>query len=134
MRGRHFFLPVLALLLPSGMGRAGDRPSPTASTAPAARQSASWEVLRKALVSRDYSIRLLATQALGDIQRIDVTSWLEHALGDPEHDVRVSAVDSLRRIGSRRALDVLRTVRDDQAEALDIRALAASALLSHSDE
>jgi HEAT repeat protein len=93
------------------------------------KDNASWAVLRKATESRDYSVRLLVVQALGSVRSADVTPWLEHALGDPEHDVRVAAIDSLRRIGSKRALALLRTVRDDESEALDVRALAASVLL-----
>jgi len=98
------------------------------------KENASWAVLRKAIQSRDYAVRLLATQALGGIRSVDVTAWIEHSLADPEHDVRVAAVDALDRVRSRRALELLRSVRDDETEALDIRALAASALINHADE
>jgi HEAT repeat protein len=89
----------------------------------------SLEVLREAVMSRDYETRLFAVQALGAVRTIDATRWLEHALGDPEHDVRVAAVESLRHLGSARAAALLRSVRDDKHESLDIRALAVSALL-----
>ncbi len=99
-----------------------------------AKENASWAVLRKAIQSRDYAVRLLATQALGGIRTVDVTGWIEHSLADPEHDVRVAAIDALDRVHSRKALTLLRSVRDDESEALDIRALAASALINHPDE
>jgi HEAT repeat protein len=104
----------------------------TASHAAPKSENRSWAVLREALKSRDYAVRLLATQGLGDLHGVDVAPWLAQSLGDPEHDVRVAAVDALSRIGSARALALLRSVRDDATEALDIRALAAVALLAHS--
>jgi HEAT repeat protein len=98
------------------------------------KETPSWAVLRRALQSRDYAVRLLAVQALGSVRSVDVTSWLEHCLSDPEHDVRVAAVDALDRLHSRRGLLLLRSVRDDESEELDIRALAAGALINQSDE
>jgi HEAT repeat protein len=98
------------------------------------KESPSWTVLRKALLSRDYSVRIIVTQGLGDVRGVDVTPWLEHALGDPEHDIRVAAVDALRRIGSPRAVPLLKTVRDDTSEALDVRALAAIALINRTGQ
>lgn len=112
-------------------GRRGDAPR---SLAAPSKENASWAVLRKAIQSRDYAVRLLATQALGGIRTVDVTNWIEHSLADPEHDVRVAAIDALDRVHSRKALTLLRSVRDDESEALDIRALAASALINHTDE
>jgi HEAT repeat protein len=105
----------------------------TSALASPATETPSWAVLRQALKSKDYAVRLLATQALGGIRTVDVSGWIEHSLADPEHDVRVAAVDALDRMGSRRALALLRSVRDDETEAIDIRALAASALINHSD-
>lgn len=107
---------------------------PARALAAPGKESASWAVLRKAIQSRDYAVRLLATQALGGIRTVDVTTWLEHVLADPEHDVRVAAIDALDRVHSRKALTLLRSVRDDESEALDIRAVAASALINHADE
>jgi HEAT repeat protein len=80
-------------------------------------------------MSRDYATRLIAVEALGTVDRVDTTPWLAHALGDPEHDVRVAAVQALSHLRFPRAERLLRSVRDDVEEALDIRALAASALL-----
>jgi HEAT repeat protein len=97
-----------------------------------ATNSASWNVLRRALASQDYATRLLATEALGTIRPVDAASWVEPRLADPEHDVRVAAVDALSKIGTRRALHLLTSVRDDDKEALDVRALAAAALIDHS--
>jgi len=112
----------------------GAQPGRTpAALASPAKETPSWAVLRQALKSKDYAVRLLATQALGGIRTVDVSGWIEHSLADPEHDVRVAAVDALDRIASRRALSLLRSVRDDETEALDIRALAASALINHSE-
>jgi HEAT repeat protein len=88
---------------------------------------ASWAVLRLGLLSRDYSDRLLTTQVLGELPGSE--DWLARALSDPEHDVRVAAVDALKRIGSSRATQLLRVVRDDTTEKLDVRVLAAAALL-----
>jgi HEAT repeat protein len=112
----------------------GHRADSSRPFAALAKESPSWAVLRKAMQSRDYAVRLLTTQALGGIRSADVTAWIEHSLADPEHDVRVAAVDALDRIHTRRALDLLRSVRDDESESLDIRALAASALINHADE
>jgi HEAT repeat protein len=86
-------------------------------------------VVREALGSRDYETRLFAVEALGSVPLADAVGWLANALGDPEHDVRVAAIEALRRHGSARARQLLCSVRDDRSEALDIRALAASALL-----
>lgn len=96
--------------------------------------AASLAVLHAALQSADYATRLLAVQAFGEATAIDATPWLGYALGDPEHDVRMAAVDSLARITSPRALELLTTVRDDEHEALDIRALSASALLTPKEQ
>jgi len=72
----------------------------------------------------------MATEALGQVRFADPAPWLEHSLGDPEHDVRIAAVEALRKQATTPALALLVSVRDDDTEALDIRALAASALLS----
>jgi HEAT repeat protein len=104
--------------------------APAPAVAPRGDDARSLAVVREALASRDYATRLFAVEALGQVRGVDVVPALERALGDPEHDVRVAAVQSLRRAGSSRACDALRLVRDDKDESLDIRALAASALLS----
>ena len=90
---------------------------------------ASTAVLEKALSSKDYATRLIAVEAVGDSRAEALVGWLEHALGDPEHDVRMAAVESLDRLHSSRAFALLVTVRDDSSEELDIRAVAAAALL-----
>jgi HEAT repeat protein len=79
-------------------------------------------------------VRLLAVESLGEVRSADVLAWLRYALGDPEHDVRVTAIEALRRVGTPRSRELLRSVRDDGTEELDIRALASSALLSRSGE
>lgn len=89
--------------------------------------AASWKVLRRGLASRDYADRLLTTQLLGELRGSE--DWLARSLSDPEHDVRVAAVDALKRLGTPRAAQLLRRVRDDNTEKLDIRVLAAAALL-----
>jgi HEAT repeat protein len=100
-----------------------------AAAAPAVRipddEATSIAVLRDGLQSRDYATRLFAVEALGHVRAVDVTPALERALGDPEHDVRVAAVEALKQQGSPRARALLRTVRDDKSEALDVRVLAA---------
>ena len=102
---------------------------------PAARSRAdldprSMEVLRLAVASKDYATRLIAIEAIADSGAEVLFPWLEECLGDPEHDVRMAAVDALHRFRSPRATALLASVRDDSSEDLDIRALAASALLS----
>ena len=91
---------------------------------------ASVTVLKQAIESKDYATRLIAIEAIGDARAEFLLPWLEHALGDPEHDVRMAAIEALVRIRSARALALLATVRDDTTEDLDVRALAASALLT----
>jgi HEAT repeat protein len=92
-----------------------------------ARLDPSWKVLQLGLASRDYSDRLLTTQVLGELRGTE--DWIARSLSDPEHDVRVAAVDALKHVGSSRAAQLLRRVRDDASEKLDIRVLAAAALL-----
>lgn len=106
------------------------RPAPVRPAPVAARDEASIAVLREALASKDYATRLLAVEALGDVHTEEFLPWLEHALGDPEHDVRMAAVDALAKYRTESAARVLRTVRGDKTEEMDIRALAASALLT----
>jgi len=77
----------------------------------------------------DYATRLVAVETLGEAKLDSVVPWLEQALGDPEHDVRMAAVEALDHAHSTRACALLATVRDDTTEELDIRAVAAGALL-----
>lgn len=93
----------------------------------AAGLSTSWRILERGLRSRDYADRLLTTQVLGELRGSE--DWVARSLSDPEHDVRVTAVDALKRLASPRAAQLLRRVRDDSTEKLDIRVLAAAALL-----
>jgi len=86
-------------------------------------------VLKEALASKDYATRLVAAEALGEAKLDSAVPWLEHVLGDPEHDVRMAAVEALDRVHSPHARALLVTVRDDMTEELDIRAVAAGALL-----
>ena len=89
----------------------------------------SMAVLKQALASRNYATRLVAIDAIANARVELLIGALEHALGDPEHDVRMAAVDALDRIHTSPALSLLITVRDDATEELDIRAVAAGALL-----
>jgi HEAT repeat protein len=59
-------------------------------------------VLERALANSDYATRLIAIEAVGDARADAPLGWLEHALGDPEHDVRMAAVEALDRIHSTR--------------------------------
>ena len=106
--------------VPSAGGTGGAGPSLNAS---------SVAVLKAALADKDYATRLIAVEALGHARTDVVVPWLEHALGDPEHDVRMAAVEALISLRTARALGVVVSVRDDTSEDLDIRALAAAALL-----
>lgn len=126
-------LVALACLALAGFEAQGQSRRTTSALASPTKETPSWAVLRQALRSKDYAVRLLATQALGGIRTVNVSGWIEHSLADPEHDVRVAAVDALDRVGTQRAITLLRSVRDDETEALDIRALAASALINHSE-
>ncbi len=108
------------------------RPSgaaPSSSRAQPAHDTASLAVLKQAIESKDYATRLIAIEAIAGSRADSLMPWLEHALGDPEHDVRMAVVDALERFHTARALSLLVSVRDDTTEDLDIRALAASALL-----
>lgn len=97
---------------------------------PNASESASLEILKKALRSQDYATRLIAVEAAGELKMPQSVEWLAVALGDPEHDVRMAAVMALASQHTHRAGDLLRSVRDDETEQLDIRALASTALLT----
>ena len=99
----------------------------TADDGGSARMNASWRVLESGLRSRDYGDRLLTTQVLGELRGSE--DWIARSLSDPEHDVRIAAVDALKHLGTPRAAQLLRRVRDDNTEKLDIRVLAAAALL-----
>jgi HEAT repeat protein len=107
---------------------------PVASPRPTPRGTeldpASVAILKQAIESKDYATRLIAIEAIGDAQAQALLPWLEHALGDPEHDVRMATVEALEKIRSAQALALLATVRDDTSEELDVRALAASVFLA----
>jgi HEAT repeat protein len=103
---------------------------PAPSRSPARIDAATVDVLKQALESKDYATRLIAIEAIGETRAEMFLPWLERSLGDPEHDVRMATVDALQRFRSTRSLTLLLSVRDDTTEELDIRALAASALLA----
>jgi HEAT repeat protein len=115
---------------------AEDSPHPRLTLARDVRQRSaprldpvSLAVLEDATKSADPDTRILAIEAVADARVPELVEWLGHALGDPEHDVRVTAVEGLTRLATPRAHDLLVSVRDDKTEDLDVRALAASALL-----
>ncbi len=110
------------------------RPAESVVRPRAGLDPASVAVLEQAIGSSDYATRLIAVEAVGDTHAEALLGWLEHALGDPEHDVRMAAVEALDRIHSPRAGGLLATVRDDTTEELDIRAVAAGALLRMTPE
>ena len=110
--------------------RSESGPPPAPKATRSASDPVSLEILEKALRSPDYATRLIAVEAAGELPMPQAVEWLARALGDPEHDVRVAAVMGLGVQGARRAEELLRTVRDDETEQLDIRALASSALLT----
>ncbi len=93
---------------------------------------ASVAVLREALASEDWSTRIIAVETIGEIRAAGLVPWIETTLGDPEHDVRMAAVEALGEIPGEVSARLLRSVRDDTTEELDIRAIAASALLVRS--
>lgn len=126
--------PALDFTRPARTNAVASAPSPPPTTprpAPAASlDPTSLAVLKEALAGRDPITRLIAVEALGDARAPELVDWIGHALGDPEHDVRVAAVDALAPlVGGARARALLISVRDDKTEDLEIRALAASALL-----
>jgi hypothetical protein len=106
------------------------RPVPAAGRSPGRIDAASVDVLKQAIDSKDYATRLIAIEAIGATRVEMFLPWLERSLGDPEHDVRMATVDALGRFRSTRSLTLLVSVRDDTTEDLDIRALAASALIT----
>ncbi len=103
--------------------------SPGAASPARTFDSASLAVLKEALASKDYATRLVAVEALGEAKLDSAVPWVEHALGDTEHDVRMAGVEALDRVHSPRARALLVTVGDDMTEELDIRAVAAGALI-----
>src|SRR5262245_29394857 len=124
MRTAHHVLVGLAAVLVATSCKGRSLEASAAAAAAPLRPNGddfnrSIHVLRSALVSSDYATRLLAVEALGRVHAFDAGLALERALGDPEHDVRAAAIESLRQLGSPRAWEALRTVRDDNREALD---------------
>jgi HEAT repeat protein len=97
--------------------------------AAASLDPASLAVLDQALASKDFETRLIAIEAIADARAPELLKYLGDALGDPEHDVRVAAIDGLARVPLAAARALLASVRDDATEDLDVRALAAGALL-----
>src|SRR5262245_11464536 len=70
--------------------------APARSAASAAGpDAASVAVLDQALHSPDYATRLIAIEAAGDARTDALAGRLGHALGDPEHDVRMAAIEAL---------------------------------------
>src|SRR5262245_54861059 len=108
---------LLLAIVALGCSRARGEPRP-AATAESHDSATSLDVLKRALASKDYATRLITVQAIGDVRAYDLVAWLEPVLGDPEHDVRVAAIEALRRMGSPRARHLLRSVRDDKTEVL----------------
>jgi HEAT repeat protein len=115
---------------PPAIGRALPPAPGTAPRAARGRDARSEQVLRDALRSADFGTRLVAIDAIARTRDPAYLEWLAHALGDPEPEVRLAAVDALARIEHPRARQLLASVRDDDKEDLDIRALAAGALLT----
>ena len=142
---RHRLLAVLGALLacerapsraletpepaPSPVADRPIRPQAPSGAHTGTLDAASVAVLQHALGSKDIATRLIAMEAVGDSHADALIGWLEHGLGDPEHDVRMAAVEALDRIHTPRALGLLASVRDDTTEELDVRAVAAGALL-----
>jgi HEAT repeat protein len=91
-------------------------------------------VLERALASSEDATGLIAIEAIGDERADGLLGWLEHPLGDPEHDVRMAAVEALDKMHSPRSMGFLVTVRDDTTEELDVRAVVAGALLRTTSE
>jgi HEAT repeat protein len=73
----------------------------------------------------------MALQGIAQEHIVAAVSLVEGALGDPEHDVRLAAIEALRALPSTRATALLRSVRDDDTESLDLRALAAAFTATH---
>src|SRR6266568_6880047 len=61
--------------------------SPSAASQTRPFDAASLAVLKEALASKDYATRLVAAEALGEAKLDSAVPWLEHVLGDTEHDV-----------------------------------------------
>lgn len=97
---------------------------------PSAPEAATLAVLAEGLAAPDYATRLLATEALACVPAEAALPALAHQLGDPEADVRATALVALHHHTDPRAAVLLRSVRDDTAEDLALRVLAASSLVS----
>src|SRR5262245_44097905 len=91
-RARH---PVNSRPAATSSRAAALPPTPTPTPREAVRDDASLKILQEALGSSDYATRLIALEAIAEARLPEGVEWLAHALGDPEHDVRVTAVDAL---------------------------------------
>ena len=91
---------------------------------------ATWAVLEQGLAASDYATRLFAAEALGCVHTERAVKRLGYLLGDPEEDVRMAAVGALHRQPGDASRRYLESVRDDEQERLDVRVLAAAALVS----
>lgn len=79
-----------------------------------------------------YDARLTALDAIGQARLVGLLPLVESSLADPEHDVRLAAIEALAKLPHPRARVLLESVRDDTTEALELRVLAAAFLLSQS--
>lgn len=95
--------------------------------------SKSTAILRLAFdKANTYEARLTALDAIGQARLVSLLPLVEHSLADPEHDVRLAAIEALAKLPHPRTRVLLESVRDDTTEALELRVLAAAFLLTHS--
>ena len=87
----------------------------------------SLAVLDKGLGSKDWMVRLIATNALTCLPSSVALVRLEARLADVEPDVRAAAIQGLSSFRNQRAGALILSVQDDSTEELQLRVLAASA-------
>jgi HEAT repeat protein len=118
------------LVVPSQELARGAAPARSQASRPLAVDTASIAVIHEAARSDAFEARLTALEIIGERRLTTLVPDVAFALGDPDHDVRLAAVRALVALEDRDALALLGSVRDDEKESLDIRALAASALVN----
>jgi hypothetical protein len=121
--------PGLLVVPPHELASAGE-PARSPARRPHAIDAASIAVIHEAARSEAFEARLIALEIIGEKRLTTLVPDVAYALGDPDHDVRLAAVRALVTLADREGLALLGSVRDDKKESLDIRALAASALVN----
>jgi len=118
----HALLAALREGRPTIFGAPGG-PRPTVLNADAI----GLEVLKELLADHEVTARLLAAQALGDLDLPEAAGALERALEDDDEEVRIAALTSLERLDRQRAAAAAAGRLADPDSAVRLAALAVLA-------